>query len=100
MDPVNFELKEGAKPVCSFPYTVPMAHKISIKKEIEKLDKKRVFEWSNCWEKLKMDDGQTHVHAIFCSHTYMRPSSVGLMAASEVELPSVEMTATSAVTSY
>ena len=40
MDPVNFELKEGAKPVCSCPYTVPMVHKIINKKEIEQLDKK------------------------------------------------------------
>ena len=48
--------------------------------------------------KLKTDDGQTNVHAIFWSHTYIRPSSVGPMAASAVEPPSVEITTTLAVT--
>ena len=47
-----------------------------------------------------MDDVQMHVHAIFCSRTYMQLSSVGPMAASAFESPSVEMMATSEVTSY
>ena len=50
-----------------------------------------------CWEKLKTDNEQTHVHVIFFSRTYMRQSSVGMMAASEVEPPSAEMTTTSVV---
>ena len=45
-----------------------------------------------CWEKLKTDNEQTHVHVIFFSRTYMRQSSVGMMAASEVEPPPAEMT--------
>ena len=50
-----------------------------------------------CWEKLKTDDGQMHVHAIFFSRTCMRPSSAGPMVASAVEPPSVDMKTTSAV---
>ena len=45
-----------------------------------------------------MDNGQKYIHMIFWRRTYMRPSSVGLVAALAVEPPSVEMTATSAVT--
>ena len=45
-----------------------------------------------------MDDGQTHVHAVFWNCTYMRLSSVGTMDALSVEPPYVEMTTTLKVT--
>ena len=51
-----------------------------------------------CWEKLKTDNRQTHVHSIFFICTYMQPSSVGPMAALTVEPLSVEITVASEVT--
>ena len=47
---------------------------------------------------VKTDNGHMHIHATFCRRTYMRPSSVGLMDALEVEPPSIDMITTSVVT--
>ena len=38
----------------------------------------------NCWKKLKTEDGQTHINAVFWSRMYMRPSSIGPMDESQV----------------
>ena len=37
IDPVDFELNEDTKPICSQPYPVPKAHKEMLKQEIERL---------------------------------------------------------------
>ena len=37
IDPVDFELKEDAKPICSRPYPVPKLHEEMFKKEVGSL---------------------------------------------------------------
>ena len=46
-DPLDFELKEDAKPICSRPYTVPKLHKEMLKKEVERLVLLGVLEVEN-----------------------------------------------------
>ena len=37
IDPVDFELKEDTKPICSRPYPVPKVHEEMFKMEVESL---------------------------------------------------------------
>ena len=46
-DPVEFELKEDAKPICSRPYPVPKVHEEIFKKEVERLVLFGVLEVAN-----------------------------------------------------
>ena len=45
--PVDLELKDKAKPVCSRPYTVPRVHKAMLKKEFKRLVILGVIEEAN-----------------------------------------------------
>ena len=46
-DPVDFELKEGVKPICSRPYPVAKVHEEMFKKEVEHLVLLGVLEVAN-----------------------------------------------------
>ena len=50
IEPVTFELKEGAKPYHGRAFPVPMAHKETIMKEIKRLTEIGVLEWQSSSE--------------------------------------------------
>ena len=47
IDPLDFELKEDAKPICSRPYPIPKVHEEMFKKEVERLVLLGVLEVAN-----------------------------------------------------
>ena len=47
IDPLDFELKQNAKPICSQPYPVPKVHEEIFKKEVERLVLLGVFGVAN-----------------------------------------------------
>ena len=46
-DPVDFEVKEYVKPICSRPYPVPKVHEEMFKKEVERVVLLGVLELAN-----------------------------------------------------